>query len=69
MRWLTTAEVGQMIQETAINVSRRCSAGQIRATKLGHEWRISEDAVTEFMAKRVAKSPRVRSTVSNRRAS
>ena len=68
-RYLTTAEVGDIIQETSENVSRRCAAGQIPATKLGNQWRISEADFEKWMQpSNVKTSPRVRSTLSRRRS-
>lgn len=66
MKWLTTAEVGLAIRESSENVSRRCAAGQIRAKKLGGEWRIKEDDLTLFMSASNTPAPRVRSTAGRR---
>lgn len=68
MKWLTTAEVGEAIRETSENVSRRCATGQIRAKKLGGEWRIQEDDLVLFMAVNNTPAPRVRSTAGRRSA-
>ncbi len=70
-RWLTAAEVAEAIQETPENVGRRCAAGQIRARKLGGEWRILEQDLIAFMeADNGKQSPRtrIRSTASRRRS-
>lgn len=66
MKWLTTAEVGEVIRETSENISRRCAAGQIRAKKLGGEWRIKEEDLVLFMAASNTPAPRVRSTAGRR---
>lgn len=50
MKWLTTAEVAETIRMTENYVSRLCDSGQIRAKKLGNQWRISDEALGEFMA-------------------
>lgn len=50
MKWLTTAEVAETIRMSENYVSRLCDAGQIRAKKLGNQWRISDVALDEFMA-------------------
>lgn len=65
---LTTAEVAEILRERPENVARRCAAGQIRAVRIGGEWRISEDDLATFIAPTTkAKSPRVRSTAGRRR--
>lgn len=68
MKWLTTTEVGEAIRETSENVSRRCAAGQIRAKKLGGEWRIREEDLVVFMTASNTPAPRVRSTAGRRSA-
>lgn len=50
MKFLTTAEVAETIRMTENYVSRLCDSGQIRAKKLGNQWRISDEALAEFMA-------------------
>ena len=62
MRYYTTKEAGLIIQESADQVRRRCATKQIRAKRLGNSWRISEDALTEFMAGPPTRSPRKRLT-------
>lgn len=69
MKWLTTKQVGELISETPENVSRRCHAGQIRATRLGGQWRIREEDLVLFMSVQETPSVRVRSTAGRRRAS
>lgn len=49
-RYLTIAEVAAITRETEDTTRRRCAAGQIKATKLGNTWRISESEVALFMA-------------------
>jgi excisionase family DNA binding protein len=68
MKWLTTRQVGELIGETHENVSRRCHAGQIRATRLGGSWRIAEDDLVIFMSATNTTAPRVRSTAGRRSA-
>lgn len=63
-RYLTTDEIAERLRETRENVSRRCSAGQIPAKKIGGEWRIREADFEAFMApSNVVGSPRKRSTL------
>lgn len=50
MKWLTTAEVAETIRMSENYVSRLCDSGQVRAKKLGNQWRISDEALAEFMA-------------------
>jgi len=67
MKYLTTVEVADIIRETPENVARRCARGQIPATRVGGEWRISDEAVAEFMEpKNIRSSPRKRSTAGRR---
>lgn len=67
MKYLTTAEVADLIRETPENVARRCASGQIAAARIGGSWRIGEDAVAEFMEpKNTRRSPRSRSTAGRR---
>lgn len=49
MKFLTTAEVAATIRKSEDYVARLCAGGQIRAKKLGNEWRIREEALEEFM--------------------
>lgn len=49
MKFLTTAEVADTIRKSEDYVARLCAGGQIRAKKLGNEWRIREEALDEFM--------------------
>ena len=67
-RFLTTAEAAEVIRETAENVARRCKAGQIRASRLGGEWRIREDDLLDFMTRAENPSVRVRSSAGRRRS-
>lgn len=50
MKWLTTSEVAVQLRETRQTVSRRCKRGEIEATLVGREWRISETALDAFLA-------------------
>lgn len=62
MRYLTTVEVAEIIQETPDQVRRRCATKQLKAKRLGNSWRISEDDLAEFMAGPSTPSPRRRLT-------
>ncbi len=48
--YLTTAEVAEIVRMDPDYVARQCAAGNLRAKKLGTQWRIHRDAVTAFMA-------------------
>lgn len=48
--WFTTEEVAEQIRVSPQFVQRQCAAGEIKAKKVGHEWRISEAALEAFMA-------------------
>lgn len=60
MKWMTTAEVAETIRMSENYVSRMCDSGQLRAKKLGNQWRISDEALAEFMAGGKAAPARVR---------
>lgn len=62
IRYLTTEEVAEIIRETPANVRRRCASGQIKAKRLGGQWRVTEDDLTNFMAAPRTGSPRNRLT-------
>jgi len=48
--WLTADEVAAQIRVTREFVQRQCAAGELKAKKVGHEWRISQSAVDAFMS-------------------
>lgn len=50
MKYLTTAEVGEIIRKTPEWVAAQCKSGHLKAVKLGNDWRVSEDALTLFMS-------------------
>lgn len=68
MKWLTCAEVGDLLHETPENVSRRCNAKQIAATKIGGKWLIRLDDFEAFMNKGRVPAVRVRSTADRKTA-
>lgn len=68
-KYRTTAEIAEFLGETSENISRRCAAGQIPATKVGNKWRVAEEDFEKWMQpSNVKTSPRVRSTLSRRRS-
>lgn len=58
--YLTTEEVAEIIRMSADYVSRQCALGNLRAKKLGNEWRIHRTSVDAFMAQGVTPPTRVR---------
>lgn len=48
--WLTSSEAAEQIRVTREYVTRQCAAGEIKAKKIGHEWRIRQSALDAFMA-------------------
>lgn len=62
VKYLTAEEVAEIIRETPANVRRRCASGQIKAKRLGGQWRIAEDDLAHFMAAPRTGSPRNRLT-------
>lgn len=62
MKYLTAEEVAEITRETPENARRRCASGQIRAKRLGGQWRISEDDLALFMEAPTTGSPRKRLT-------
>ena len=59
---LTTVEVAEILRVDVEWVQRAAKAGRIRATKVGHEWRITRSAVRELLSGKTVKSPRDRLT-------
>lgn len=47
--YLTTAEVAAKLRKTVDYVARQCAAKNLKATKLGNEWRIHRDDFARFM--------------------
>jgi len=47
--WLTTTEAAEQLRVSKEFVARQCQAGEIKAKKVGHEWRISQTALDTFM--------------------
>lgn len=48
--YLTTDEVAEIIRKHRDYVSRQCALGNLRAKKLGNDWRIHRASVDAFMA-------------------
>lgn len=46
---LTSAEAGEILRATPRQVTILCARGDLRATKLGGEWRIAEEDVRDFV--------------------
>jgi hypothetical protein len=65
MKYLNTAEVGEILRKTPEWVAQQCKAGNLRATKLGNDWRIDETALVAFMSGPV---PTARKRLSARQA-
>jgi excisionase family DNA binding protein len=51
MMLLTPEEVAEETRLCTATVRRLCARGEIRATKLAGQWRISEDAYAEWLAR------------------
>lgn len=47
--YLTAAEVAAELRRSVDYVQRQCKTGNLRAKKLGTEWRITQAALAEFM--------------------
>jgi excisionase family DNA binding protein len=60
LTYLSTAEVAEQLQVTPDYVARQCVLGNLRGKRLGHQWRISPEAVAEFMAGDPTPATRVR---------
>jgi excisionase family DNA binding protein len=58
--YLNTQEVAEIIRMSNDYVSRQCALGNLRAKKLGTEWRIRRSEVERFMAAGVTPPTRVR---------
>jgi len=48
--WMTTTEVAEVIRKSPDYVARQCALGNLRAKKLGNDWRIHKDSLAAFMA-------------------
>lgn len=58
--YLTAAEVAEIIRKKTDYVSRQCALGNLRAKKLGNEWRIHRASVDAFMSQGVTPPTRIR---------
>lgn len=58
--YLTTDEVAETIRTSADYVARQCALGNLRAKKVGNEWRIHRAAVDTFMAQGTTPPTRIR---------
>ena len=65
--WLTTNEAAVEIRKSADYVARQCKAGQIKAKKLGNDWRIERAALDAFMSGGKAAPARVKLTARQQR--
>lgn len=69
LEYLTTSEVGDLLRKTPEWVAQQCKAGNLRATKLGNDWRIAKSALVEFMSGPVPSARKRLSARQARRAS
>lgn len=51
-RFLTVAEVAQMMRVSTMTVYRLVKAGELAATRVGKSYRIAEHDVDQFLARR-----------------
>lgn len=58
--YLTTDEVAEIIRKTVDYVQRQCKNGNLRATKLGNDWRIHRASVDAFMSPGTTPATRTR---------
>lgn len=58
--YLTTSEVAEIIRTSEDYVARQCALGNLRAKKLGNEWRIHRTSVDAFMAQGTTPPTRIR---------
>jgi excisionase family DNA binding protein len=65
--YLTTTEAAAIIRKSADYVARQCKAGQIKAKKLGNDWRIERIALDAFMSGGKAAPTRTRLTARQQR--
>lgn len=65
--YYTTAEVSAVIRMSTEYVARQCAAGNLRATKLGTEWRIQGAAIHAFMGASEEPAPVSRLSARQRR--
>lgn len=67
--YMTAVEAAEIIRMEPDYVRRQCKAGNIRAKKLGTEWRITRAALDDFMAGGPAPATRTRLTARQQRRS
>lgn len=58
--YLTTAEVAEIVRKSGDYVARQCALGNLRAKKLGNDWRIHRASVEAFMSQGTTPPTRVR---------
>lgn len=69
VEYLNSDEAAAIIRMSPEYVRRQCKAGRIPATKLGKEWRITPQAIQQFMAPgQSVQSPRQRLTARDRKS-
>jgi len=49
MRYFSTDEIAEMYNLKPVTIRNWINSGKLRAVKLGHLWRIPEDALNEFV--------------------
>jgi len=55
--WLDTVEAGELMRMSRDYVARQCALGNIRAKRLGREWRIARAELERFMESGVKAEP------------
>lgn len=51
-QWLSVEEVAKLLQVHSNTIRRAIREKQLRANKIGKNWRITREAVEEYVAKR-----------------
>jgi len=57
---MTTAEVAERLRTTSRQVTIRCAKGEIRASKEGRQWLISEDDLQDYLDEKANRPRRKR---------
>jgi len=57
--FFTTAELAEKLKMNVQVITRKVQAGEIQAYKIGKDWRIPEEAVTEWLEKQSNRKPEI----------
>jgi excisionase family DNA binding protein len=53
MRWMTVAEVADMMRVVPMTVYRMCHSGELRASRFGSSFRIAEQHLADYLREKM----------------